>query len=75
MLLLADTNRESGGWIDQAMPTAGYAYASTINIRTSTIERVRQLFVEEGLEQALNRQPQSQVNIGMLRQDKAIDFL
>lgn len=60
VLLLADTNRESGGWIDQAMPTAGYAYASTINISTSTIERVRQRFVEEGLEQALNRQPQSQ---------------
>lgn len=53
VLLLADTNRESGGWIDQAI-------ASTINISTSTIERIRQRFVEEGLEQALNRQPQSQ---------------
>ncbi|WP_104905459.1 hypothetical protein [Nostoc sp. 'Lobaria pulmonaria (5183) cyanobiont'] len=53
VLLLADTNRESGGWIDQAMPTVGYAYASTIDISTSTIERVRQRFVKKGLEQAL----------------------
>jgi transposase len=53
VLLLADTNREEGGWIDQAI-------ASTLNISASTIERVRQRFVEEGLEQALNRQPQSQ---------------
>ena len=53
VLLLADTNRVEGGWIDQAI-------ASTLNISTSTIERVRQRFVEEGLEQALNRQPQSQ---------------
>lgn len=53
VLLLADTNREEGDWIDQAI-------ASTLNISASTIERIRQRFVEEGLEQALNRQPQSQ---------------
>jgi transposase len=53
VLLLADTNREEGGWIDQAI-------ATTLNISASTIERIRQRFVEEGLEQALNRQPQSQ---------------
>lgn len=53
VLLLADTNREEGGWIDQAI-------ASTLNISVSTIERVRQRFVEESLEKALNRQPQSQ---------------
>ena len=53
ILLLADTNYEEGGSIDQAI-------ASTLNISVSTIERVRQRFVEESLEQALNRQPQSQ---------------
>lgn len=53
VLLLADTNHEEGGWIDQAI-------ASVLNISVSTIERVRQRFVEESLEQALNRQTQSQ---------------
>lgn len=53
VLLLADINHEEGGWIDQAI-------ASVLNISVSTIERVRQRFVEESLEQALNRQTQSQ---------------
>lgn len=39
VLLLADTNHEEGGWIDQAI-------ASILNISVSTIERVRQRFVE-----------------------------
>jgi uncharacterized protein YdeI (YjbR/CyaY-like superfamily) len=52
VLLLADTNREEGAWIDQAI-------ALTLNISASTIERIRQRFVEKGLEQALNRQPQT----------------
>jgi transposase len=60
VLLLADTNREEGGWIDQANDFRRASFASTLNISASTIERVRQRFVEEGLEQALNRQPQSQ---------------
>ena len=53
VLLLADTNHEEGGWINQAI-------ASVLNISVSTIERVRQRFVEQSLEQALNRQTQSQ---------------
>ena len=52
VLLLADTNQKEGGWIDQAI-------ASTLNISVSTVERVRQQFVESSLESALNRQPQS----------------
>lgn len=52
VLLLADTNQEEGGWIDQAI-------AGILNISVSTIERVRQRFVESSLEFALNRQPQS----------------
>ena len=52
VLLLADTNQKEGGWIDQAI-------ASTLNLSVSTVERVRQRFVEESLESALNRQTQS----------------
>jgi transposase len=52
VLLLADTNQKEGGWIDQVI-------ASTLNVSVSTVERVRQRFVEESLEEALNRQPQS----------------
>ena len=52
VLLLADTNQKEGGWIDRAI-------ASVLNISVSTIERVRQRFVELSLEEALNRQPQS----------------
>ena len=53
VLLLADTNQEEGGWIDQAV-------AAILNISVSTIERVRQRFVESSLEFALNRQPAKQ---------------
>jgi Winged helix-turn helix len=52
VLLLADTNQEEGGWIDQAI-------AEVLNISVSTIERVRRRFVGESLDKALDRQPQS----------------
>jgi len=46
ILLKADVNHPDGGWNDQAICDA-------FNISTRTIERVRQRFVEEGLENAL----------------------
>ena len=46
ILLKADINQESGGWTDQAISEA-------IDISPATIERVRQRFVEQGLESAL----------------------
>lgn len=50
ILLKADINQESGGWTDRAISEA-------LDISQATIERVRQRFVEQGLEAALNRQP------------------
>ena len=51
ILLLADTNREGGGWKDQDI-------SSALNISIATIERVRQCLVESGLEAALSRKTQ-----------------
>ena len=47
ILLLADVNQPDGGWSDKAISKA-------LNISTSTIERVRQRFVEEGIDAALS---------------------
>lgn len=52
ILLKADTNQLDGGWIDEAINKA-------LDISISTIERVRRLFVEQGIEAALHRQPPS----------------
>ncbi len=49
ILLKADINQEDGGWQDQEISTV-------LDISISTIERVRQRFVEWGLEEALSRQ-------------------
>lgn len=49
ILLKANINREDSGWTDQAISEA-------LDISRSTIERVRQRFVEQGLEAALSRQ-------------------
>ncbi len=48
ILLKADTNQAEGGWTDQTISEA-------LDISSSTIERVRQRFVEESLEAALQR--------------------
>ncbi len=48
ILLLADTNREGGGWRDVDI-------SQTLSISVATIERVRQRLVEEGLAAALGR--------------------
>jgi transposase len=50
ILLKADINHDDGGWKDQSIKEA-------FNISTRTIERVRQRFVEEGLENALKPRP------------------
>lgn len=52
ILLKADINQDGGGWIDQAISQA-------LDISVSTIERVRQQFVEVSLDTALNRHPQA----------------
>jgi hypothetical protein len=46
---LADTSTSDGGWTDKAITIA-------LDISISTIERVRRLFVEQGVEAALSRQ-------------------
>lgn len=51
VLLKADVNQTGGGWIDAKMSEA-------LDISVATIERVRQRFVEEGLEGALGRKVQ-----------------
>src|SRR6476620_1398037 len=50
ILLKADINHQDGGWTDQAI-------SNDFNISTRTIERVRQRFVEESLENALTSRP------------------
>ena len=47
ILLKADINQADGGWSDKVI-------ASALEISTSTIERVRQRFVEEGIDAALS---------------------
>ena len=51
ILLKADTNQANGSWTDQVISEA-------LDISCSTIERVRQRFVEMSLEVALQRKPQ-----------------
>lgn len=50
ILLKADINQNGEGWNDAQISQA-------LDVSTRTIERVRQRFVEEGLEQALNPRP------------------
>lgn len=52
ILLLADIAVEENGWKDEEISKA-------LKISVSTIERVRQKFVEIGLEEALNRKSPS----------------
>jgi len=56
ILLKADINSTQGEWTDQAISQA-------LDISPATIERVRQRFVEQGME-ALNRQVQQNANPG-----------
>ena len=60
ILLKANINQEGGGWIDRKI-------SESLDIGHATIERVRQRFVEEGIEVALNRREQKK------RRQKIID--
>ena len=60
ILLKADVNQEGGGWKDRQI-------IESLDISHATIERVRQRFVEEGMESALNRREQKK------RRQKIID--
>lgn len=51
ILLKADAGPEGDGWLDRQIMEA-------FDVGRSTVERVRQRLVEEGLEAALNRKPQ-----------------
>ena len=51
ILLKADTHQDGGDWTDKPISQA-------LDLSISTIERVRQRCVEQGLEQALGRQTQ-----------------
>jgi len=51
VLLKADASKGGPGWIDSQIVEA-------LDIGVSTVERIRQQFVEEGLEAALNRKQQ-----------------
>ena len=59
ILLKADTNTETGGWKDLAISKA-------LDISIPTIERVRRLFVEQGIEAALSRQPTKKTKFHLL---------
>ncbi len=59
ILLKANCSQEQGGWTDQAIHQA-------IDVSLSTIARVRQAFVEQGLDAALNPQPSSQLRLRKL---------
>jgi len=52
ILLKADSNQKDGGWNDREISEA-------LGLGHSTIERVRQRFVEEGMESALGRKEQA----------------
>jgi transposase len=51
ILLKVDINHEVGGWTDSQI-------SESLDIGHATIERVRQRFVEEGMESALSRREQ-----------------
>lgn len=59
ILLKSDINQEGEGWRDQDISDA-------LDISVSTIERVRQRFVEDSLAAALSRQPPSRTKPRLL---------
>ncbi len=59
ILLKADNNQAGGSWTDQAISQA-------VDRSIATIERVRQRFVKQGVEAALNRQPQKRRKMRLL---------
>lgn len=59
ILLKADENQEEGGWKDQSI-------SDIFNISIRTIERVRQRFIEDGLENALVPRPRQTLKLKKL---------
>jgi transposase len=59
ILLKANDSQEQGGWTDQAINQA-------IDVSLSTIARVRQIFVQQGLDAALKPKPSSQQRLRKL---------
>lgn len=59
ILLKANCSQEQGGWTDQAIHQA-------IDVSLSTIARVRQTFVEKGLDAALQPKPSTQLRLRKL---------
>ena len=59
ILLKANCSQEQGAWTDQAIHQA-------LDVSLSTIARVRQIFVEQGLDAALNSKPSSQLRLRKL---------
>lgn len=59
ILLNADENQKDGGWKDQSI-------SDIFNISIRTIERVRQRFVEEGLDNALVPRPRHTLRLKKL---------
>lgn len=68
ILLKADTNREGGGWSDTTISQA-------LDLSVSTIERVRQRFVEQSLEQALGRKTQQRRKARLLDGEQEAQLL
>jgi transposase len=63
ILLLADINQQEGGWTDLKISEA-------LNLGQATIERVRQRFVESGIESALSRKKQPNRRVKILDGEK-----
>ena len=53
ILLKADVSSGGPGWRDEAISAA-------LEVSTGTVQRIRQLFVDDGREAALNRRPAAQ---------------
>ncbi|MBD1836196.1 helix-turn-helix domain-containing protein [Cyanobacteria bacterium FACHB-472] len=59
ILLKANDSQEQGGWSDASIHQA-------LDVSLSTIARVRQIFVEQGLDAAINPKTSSQVRLRKL---------
>ena len=59
VLLKADTQGDDAGWEDEAISQA-------VEVSVATVQRVRQRFVEEGLEAALAPRPQRRTQLPLV---------
>ncbi|MDJ1182067.1 helix-turn-helix domain-containing protein [Roseofilum sp. BLCC_M143] len=65
ILLKADINQSGGGWKDSEI-------ASALDVSIRTIERVRQRWMEEGLEKAINPRPHPESKLKKIDGEKEI---